>query len=106
MYYMYILQYVKKCYVSGSNTDNERKIEQLVSATEEEFHLLTEVKSSFPCWQEQRKAVVRTPKERKKLLKKAAKYFFLTVLLYIATIIIGPICGQAKNISILFTKIN
>ena len=87
--------------ISGCSKEDEIQIEDdLVTAEEQE--LIAEIKSSFPYWQNKSKEMVGNPQKRmKRLLKKTLKNLLFIVC---ATIIIGPICGQAKNIATFFNK--
>ena len=81
-----------------SNRDN---VKDIVLDTAEDNGFMEDIKSSFVFWQKKKKPVIcRQSEKLKHLLQKILKIFTITVS---ATLIIGPLCGHAKDISTYFS---
>ena len=86
------------------DSENEIEMNNFAPETKEEKELLGKIKSSFLCWKkkEDRHSETKTVKSRLIQLLKLVENI---LGLYLLTIIIGPLIGQARNIAIYFEKI-
>ena len=69
--------------------------------SEEDEEKLSELKSSFPCWVEQKEEVDNHLLE---LTSKLMKNFLVLIFLYLVTIAVGYVVGEANNIQKLLLK--
>ena len=91
------------CFLPVIDKENELEVNTFVPETEEDMVILSKIKSSFRLWQKKRGTKKKTETVRS-ILMKVIKFGGNILMLYILTIIIGPLIGQAKNIAIYFKE--
>ena len=85
------------------DSENEMEMQNFEPESEEEKELLGKIKSSFRCWQKKEDSHIET-KTAKSILIQLLKLVGHILGLYLLTITIGPLIGQARNIAIYFEK--
>jgi hypothetical protein len=85
------------------DSENEIEMNNFAPETEEEKELLGKIKSSFRCWQKKEESHSETKTAKSRLIT-LLKFAENILGLYLLTIIIGPLIGQARNIAIYFEK--
>ena len=82
--------------------ENERKVNNFVTKSLEERSILAHIKVSFPCWQSKKRKPFQSRNNKSRLLYDFVKLAASGLFLYFVTIIVGPLCGEAKNIALYF----
>ena len=85
--------------VSVRDRENERKNYNFIPTSSEERAMLFEIKSSFPCWRKKKRMIKSKTNRSRRIILQIGKYAGGIFCLYLLTIAIGPLCGQAKNIA-------
>ena len=78
---------------------NETNVDQFLrEASEEDEAILKNIKSSFYCWKQKKKSEPVSPKIIEIIKTNVVNLIFL----YVVTLVIGFVLGNAKNLSLLF----